>query len=436
MPSESSVEARFNGCGIGLRAKGEHLTVNRILAIASIVTIAASSASLVLATPRCEGRLLLTQIDARQEQTLTLLRAKAFDQLQRHMDAFLDAYVAGTLSDEELFFEFGAFDRWSPALTPLFQEWLTLYPRSYAAYHAMALHTASVAWQARGGKLASETSAQQMSEFTRRLRDARDWSLRSIALHSKPILAYQQLMTNAKAIPFDTRLPNSDGKGPLPKLDLFEPTPRPDVLPILRESIRLQPDNTIVRVAYVTVLAPRWGGGLGALLDYSRPRAHVGLPPDRVAAVTYEATMEIANDFRFRKRFDDAVVMYEAASRICRLNPPLVEIGNVRLKQERYAEALSAADAAVSVVPGSRSGLRIRALALHGLSRQEEAATLLQRLAPEGWPDVLYLLGDYYTKGAGGLNKDPGEARRLFGIAARGGDERAMKQLQAMDATR
>jgi Domain of unknown function (DUF4034) len=392
--------------------------------------------TLAVATPRCEGKLLLSQIGERQEVTLSLLRAKAFDQLQRRMDGFLDAYVSGTLSDEELFYEFGAFDRWSPSLSPLFTDWLSKNPRSFAAHQAMAIHLYSVAWQARGGEFSSETSGQQMSEFKRRLRESRDWSLRSIPLHPKPVLAYQLLMANAKGLPFDVALPTNDRQAPTAGNGIGGQSPRPDVLPILMQSIRLQPDNTIVREAYVALLAPRWGGSLDALLDFSRPKALVGLPPDRAAAIAYAATMEIASDLRLRERLDEAVAAYEAASRLCRLNGPLVEIGNIRLKQQRYTDALNAGQAALSAVAGSRSGLRINALALHGLGRYQESAVLLQRLAPDGSPDIIYLLGEYFSNGVGGMQKDPVEARRLFRVAAQGGNEKALKRLQELDANR
>jgi hypothetical protein len=51
------------------------------------------------------------RIDSNQEETLRLLRNKRYAELQRRMDGYLQAYVAGTSSDEELFCQFGAFDR-------------------------------------------------------------------------------------------------------------------------------------------------------------------------------------------------------------------------------------------------------------------------------------------------------------------------------------
>ena len=72
--------------------------------------------------------------------------------------------------------------------------------------------------------------------------------MRSIRLHPKPILAYQQLMANAKAIRFDLgrRLPGAtSGRTTIPTTLV----PSPDVIPILEASIRIQPDNTIVREA-------------------------------------------------------------------------------------------------------------------------------------------------------------------------------------------
>ena len=205
-------------------------------------------ANVANSTPRCEGQLLQSQIQERQAITLNLLKTRKFRELQDRMDGFLAAYVSREISDEELFYEFGAFDRWGPFLTPMFQEWVDHYPKSFAAYHAMALHTNAVAFQMRGSAFAKDTSPQQMGAFDAKLRTARNWSMRSIPLHPKPILAYQQLMANAKAIRFDLgrRLPGAtSGRTTIPTTLV----PSPDVIPILEASIRIQPDNTIVREA-------------------------------------------------------------------------------------------------------------------------------------------------------------------------------------------
>ncbi len=348
-----------------------------------------------------------------------MVRAKKYADLQRRMDGFLAAYVDGKITDEELFYEFGAFDRWGPWLTPILQEWVDRYPRSFAAHHAMSLHVSSMAWQIRGSALSKDTPVQQMSEFTERLRSARGWSLRSIPLHTKPILAYQQLMANAKAITFDVQLPAPSTAVQATKLAEI---PRPDVLPILQESIRIQPDNTVVRNAYVWVLAPRWGGSFEALREYAKPSTHSDLPADRSASVSYEATMQIASDFWFLERLEEAVSTYG----------PFISIGQIRLKQRRFEDALRAGDAALALVPGSAEANRVRAPALRGLGRHAEAVALLRKLTSEGWPDVQYLLGEYYLTGTGGVTMDRAEARRLFGIAAKTGYEPALKRLQSL----
>jgi TPR repeat protein len=386
-------------------------------------------------TPRCDGRLLRYQIDESQEQTLTLLRARDFSKLQARMDGFLASYDAGKLSDEELFFEFGAFDRWAPSLTPIFQEWLELLPKSYAAHQAMALHTSAVAWKMRGPELAKNTSRQQMEGFMSLLAEARSWAVKATKLHPKPVLSYGQLVYNSKALPVDDDLYKALGlKARGPFKDRSRINPRPDVVPLLEAGNWVQPDNVVVRVAYVSVLTPSWGGSLEALEEYSRTSSHPGLPADRMAAVLYAAAMEIGYSFEFTKEPDQAVVFYELAGTACRLNQPLMNIARIRIGQKRWADALAAADAAIAMVPGSPAGQRYKAYALSGLGRHNEAVVLLQKLTPEGNPDVAYFLGEYYAHGEGGLSKDLREARRLFSIAARAGDERAAKRLQSMPA--
>jgi tetratricopeptide (TPR) repeat protein len=378
--------------------------------------VAAVAAGLALfrldaaATPRCEGRLPRVQIEEQQEETLKLLRGRKFDELQARMDERLAAYVAGRLTDEELFYEFGAFDRWGPFLTPLFEEWIAKFPRSYAAHQGMALHRQSMAHSRRGSGYASETSPQQWGEFFRLMDDARDWARKATALHPRPILSHGLLVFTARG------------------LRAWEVGDEPQRS--LEASLRLQPDNIVVRKAWVELIEPRWGGSIAQLEAYAKPSAHPGLPPDRMAAVAYEARMEIAAEYRRLERHDAAVRHYEKAAALCRLNQPWMEISMIRRDQRRFDDALKAADKAVEIYPGSRDGMRLQAEALNGLGRYDECFKILTRLAPGGSAAVLYMLGEFYAHGVGGAQRDMAEARRLFQLAAQGGEARAAERLK------
>lgn len=388
------------------------------------------------ATPRCEGNLPRTRIDSNQEETLRLLRNKRYAELQRRMDGYLQAYVAGTSSDEELFYQFGAFDRWGPFLTPVVQEWVAQFPKSFAAHQAMALHLASVAWQTRGGGLANETSDKQMESFHVQLAAARDWAARAATLHPKPVLAYQQLLVTSKAARPPTRVwPYGVSRA----IDALLNRSRAvdvgsDAKELLGAGLRVQPDSVVLRHAYIATLAPRWGGSLEALEDYAKASSHPGLSPDRMASVAYEARLTVAADFYFREDFEQAAKHYQAATQFCKLNQPFLEVAAIRLHQARFADALQAADSALAMVPLSPAGRRARALALRGLGRHGKAFAALLELAPEGYGDVLYLIGEYYADGAVGVDKNMNEARRFLALAARAGEERAGPKLAALDA--
>jgi hypothetical protein len=396
-------------------------------AIALTFTLVASSAA---ATPFCEGKHNPDAVDEQQEITLGLLRTKKYDALQRRMDASLEAYVAGRSSDEQLFYEFGAFDRWGPFLSPLIDEWIAKNPKSFAAHHAKTLHLAAVAWQKRGERLARDTSSQQFAEFQKALAAAQDSAVRSIALHPKPILAYQALMNTGRAIrPFDAKRLGV----PAAREKASRETPRPDLLPILNEAQRVQPDNTVVRVAYIGTLAPRWGGSFEALHDYAKPALHAKLmSPDRVDRVVYEATTQIASDHAFGSQWDEAAEQFTAASRICRLTMPFLEISNIRMIQKRPAEALAAADAFLEREPGSLIGRALRMRALRPLGRHQEVVELARALSPEGVPEATFVLGEYHLSGEGGVTKDAVEARRLISASARSGYEPAIEKLATL----
>ncbi len=391
---------------------------------------AAFTISTVGATPHCEGKHDAVAIEEQQEISLGLLRAKKYDALQKRMDAFLAAYVAGRTTDEQLVYEFGAFDRWGPFLSPLVDEWVALHPKSFAAHHAKTLHLAAVAWQKRGEKLARDTSSQQFAEFQKAMAATQDSAIRSIALHPKPILAHHMLMNIGRAV----RTLEAKRLGVAASPEKPSPkTPRPDLLPILAEAQRVQPDNIIVRVAYIQAVAPRWGGSFEAVREYAKRETHANsMSPDRVDHVVYEATTQIASDHAFRGEWEQAVEQFTAAAGICKLTAPFLEISNIRMIQKRPADALAAADALLEREPGGIYGRVLRMRALGPLGRHAEAAELAKALSPAGVPEATFVLGEYHLSGEGGVEKDPAQARRLISASARSGYEPAIERLATL----
>jgi len=355
---------------------GERLSRNVACALALLLCVTAG-ARRAIATPRCEGKLTGAQIDADQEETLKLLRCKKYAELQARMDRFLTSYVQGRLTDEELHLEFDAFFRWSEMLTPLFQEWVDKFPKSHAAHQAMAIHLSSVAWRARGDKFANETSAEQFARFDKQIKVSQSWAMRALELSKKPILSYQLLLDNTVAI----------GEA------------RPFADRILADSLRVQPDNVIVRQAYVRLLTPKWGGSVEQLEEFASRASHPGLPADRLDAVAYRARLEIAEEYWRRKDYDAAIAQYERATKLCRRSEPWIRIGEIRLVQEKPAEALAAAETALKMPPDNVDPRAAQARALHGVGRQTEALPILTELAPKGNRFVQCLLAEYYAFG-------------------------------------
>lgn len=410
-------------------------TVNRALGQALMAVLWLVLAAAAGATPRCEGRLQWPEILQRQEQTLLLLRERQYPALQARMDRLLQAYVAGRLSDEELFHEFGAFDRWGPYIGPMIQEWVRQMPASYAAHQAMVLHLAAVAWQTRGTAWSRDTPNHQMQAFHAALGQARAWAMKSLPLHPKPILTYQFLVSAARAWRGDTGwlsslretldiagLPAWAGRASTPA-DWFE------------RSLAVQPDNVIVREAYVWSLAPRWGGSVDALLAFATPASHPGLSPDRLASVAYAATLQIANDHWMHRRHDAAVRAFELAGRLCRLDEPWTSIATLRLEQSRFADALAATESALAVYPGNVHTAALKARALKGLGRHAEAVQVLQTVMPDYSAEAYTLLAEYYLSGEGGVARQPERARRLLAVAVRGSDSAAIRRVVALEAT-
>jgi TPR repeat protein len=126
------------------------------------------------------------------------------------------------------------------------------------------------------------------------------------------------------------------------------------------------------------------------------------------------------------------VEQFTAASRICRLTMPFLEISNIRMIQKRPAEALAAADAFLEREPGSLIGRALRMRALRPLGRHQEVVELARALSPEGVPEATFVLGEYHLSGEGGVTKDSAQARRLISASARSGYEPAIEKLATL----
>jgi hypothetical protein len=191
---------------------------------------------------------------ASQRESLNLLRQARFTELDAKMNGIQRSYELGKISDEHLLHEFRTFYDTDPALEGRYNGWIAKLPGSYAALMARGIYYRYLGKQARGTRYISDTPRAQLDLMSAYLVKAmRDYNA-SLTLAKKPLLTYHSILAV-------TMLEGDD-----------------DVArTMLRESIRVDPRNFIVRYKYFATLQTRWGGSLEQMLEFEQQARAAGL---------------------------------------------------------------------------------------------------------------------------------------------------------------
>jgi hypothetical protein len=191
---------------------------------------------------------------ASHRETLSLLRQKRFEALESKMSGLQHSYELRAIGDERLLHEFRAFYDTDSRLDVQYTAWIAAFPDSYAAYLARGIYYRSLGSEARGERVVSETSKQQLDLLAMYMEKAmRDYD-RSLMLTEKPLISYHAIL--------GVEMLNGDD-GPAKKA--------------LDESVRIDPKNFVVRYKYFATLQTRWGGSLKQMLDFEREARAAGL---------------------------------------------------------------------------------------------------------------------------------------------------------------
>jgi len=348
----------------------------------------------------CNDVAALKQVENDRKDWLKKLEAKEYKQLEDFFGGLQVAYEAGIKSDAEVARWFKVFSSNSPHLTPLLQDWMRLYPRSYAARHALAAHYYTLAFARRGTKFASETSDTQFEAMRVELGHMAEVVKGAGLLTKKPIgtavlrIYYAQTMGDA-----------------------------PDVWKEFQNAERIDPLNATAKIAFIYASAPRWAGDTDRLASWIESTRKESWPKELRDIVDFEYAFMLGDEERRLEHKREAVKYFEKALATCKafVNPytrlialydELGEVASVRSTAERYTE----------IAPTDGWGwakLGYATSKLHDMPASfrayERAAQLGNRTGTEG-------LAWHYAAGAA-VKRDPARALELYQqVADRGGD--------------
>jgi uncharacterized protein DUF4034 len=172
-----------------------------------------------------------------QSETLALLNAERFAELDARFSAIQANYRNNVISDEQLRNAFRVFYDTDVALQSKYDAWVGKFPKSYVAHLARGVFYRKTGQNRRGGEFIAKTTDSQLQGMDAAFALAMQDLTVSAALDKRPLLTYFNEMSIA----------------------IFEGDTR-EIHSLLEKSLRVDPQNVIIRHEYMMSLEPRWGG--------------------------------------------------------------------------------------------------------------------------------------------------------------------------------
>lgn len=287
-----------------------------------------------------------TEIPNRQE-LVALLKHKKYDLLDTRLTSYQKVFQADFRQENNVDVAFWTFFRTDPSLETYLNEWISEYPRSYAARLARGVYYSAVAFKKRGTKVASETTGRQMSGMQLYLGKAQKDLTVAIEINPKLIQAYAMMIY----------IPMAFGL-------------RAQTKAIIEEALERNPYSLSARWSYLVSLEPRWGGSFREMEDFIRQaRPYYMKNPElkvlngRVLAARGDhATTYGKALFYFNKALAHGKHWYFYRRR-----------GEILNHLQRYREAIASLDKALERRPVDPRALRLRGLSHWGAGNYDKS---------------------------------------------------------------
>lgn len=365
---------------------------------AVVAAVIAFGVGCVVVAPRARAEL-------RTEQTVAMVRAGKFAELDRYYGAIQAAYAKGSISDERLRLAFRHFYDDSPDLAARYASWVKEMPNSYVAHLASAIYYVRVGEASRGDRFIADTSEAQLDgmgiAFARASAELRT----SLPLDKKPLLS----------VFYELDIGKFEGDATRNRQ-------------LLQDSLAIDRRNYIVRQMYLQTLQTAWGGStqqIEAFLAESRNAGSSARQVRRLSAMVF-ADEAWVDEFD-RKNYKRAAAEYLEAARLSGDDACLLCAGNALTKAKEFPAAARVLTQYLARNPESTDALGQRGYVYLALGRASDAVRDYERAADLGDAYSQYTLGTMYLIGEFGLPRDGNKAFDWLHRAAAQGYQPAMK---------
>ena len=346
-----------------------------------------------------------------QTETLGMLSARQFAELDARFGAVQTAYKSRKISDEDLRAAFRVFYVPDPALEKEYLAWVKNSPKSYVAHLATGIYYKKLGQDIRGDKFISETSAENLRGMEEQFAKASPQLEASLALDDKPLLSLLH-MINIQQFEGDI------------------PTARR----LLDRSLVIDPKNFIIRNVFMISLQTRWGGSVEQMEAYLKECAHAGLSTEHYKALASLVIEDQGWVHQYQEGdYASAIAEYEQASKLhptenCTPCSPLSRAANLLLETKNYEDAIQQFNKILAIAPGEITARAGRGFAELQLGQVNPALVDIHYAADRSNAYAEDLLGKMYLIGTS-IPKDRDKAVEWLKQAADQGYQPAIDVL-------
>ena len=175
-------------------------------------------------------------------QIVRLLRSAEFAKLDQVLNEYEREAETDFRREDWIGSAIDAFAVADPSFRPLLDRWVQQMPNSAVARLARGAYWNGFAWEARGGKFASETTGAQFDAM-------KDYASRALQDVTQAIQLNPRM---AEAFRYLVNIYNANSR-------------RDDCKRAFEDGVKVQPQSFRLRAAYMNALLPRWGGSYAAM---------------------------------------------------------------------------------------------------------------------------------------------------------------------------
>ncbi|MGH8633168.1 MAG: M48 family metalloprotease, partial [Burkholderiales bacterium] len=296
----------------------------------------------------------LAAVDPVQRHIVNLIEKRDYDELQRLLDGYQQAFEEDPGTSPRLENAFATLHRVPRRAETALNEWVKRYPTSYVALVARGSFYQSQGLDARGTAFMKDTPEENIRAMRSYLGKARTDLERSLKMTQKPYLSHRILMSLART--------SGDHKGARARY---------------LEAVKLAPQSVELRLAHMTSLEPRWGGSYAEMEAFVAESRSQLKDPGAVARLAARVPADRADEkqrakdyVQALKHYDEAVGLYASASTLC-------ERSYVLSRLKRDAEAFADVKQALSKARDDRYCLERAVAVTSSASNADEAIQMM-----------------------------------------------------------